>query len=49
LEPPHLPPLGGQDCNLSLLPTLWWLVGAVAAWLLAVAAVLAATEQAQQL
>jgi hypothetical protein len=28
LEPPHLPPLGGLlVVRLSLLVTLWWLVG----------------------
>jgi hypothetical protein len=30
LEPPHLPPLGGQDCNPSLLVTSKWQVVVVA-------------------
>jgi hypothetical protein len=49
LELPHLPPLGGQDCNRLLLPTLWLLVALVVVVMLAAAAVRVAIKQAQHL
>jgi hypothetical protein len=49
LEPPHLLPLGGQDCNRLLLPTLWLQVEVVAVEHGQVVVVLAVLEQAHYL
>jgi hypothetical protein len=49
LEPPHLPPLGGQDCNRSLQPILWLVVVVAAVEREVAVVVLAVLEQAHYL
>jgi hypothetical protein len=49
LEPPLLPPLGGQGVRLFLLVTLWLLVGGLEVLEMVVAAAQEDTEQEQHL